>query len=96
MNRQTAFSYLRRLTVSNTDGSVDDSHIVHNTFRNVFVCVYTILHQTSLKNSALLQAFHVAADSSVATGGAQGDTRPYRRQAWPQDSCKSEIFWGWG
>ena len=39
--------------------------------------------------------------SSIATGwgggGAQGARPPpYRRQAWPQDSCKSEIFWGEG
>ena len=32
-------------------------------------------------------------NSSVATGG-EGARAPYRRQAWPQDSCRSEdIFW---
>jgi len=32
--------------------------------------------------------------SSVATHG--GARPPYCRQAWPQDSCKSEIFFGGG
>jgi len=60
------------------------------------LCAYS--HFTPLVGRWLPDvAYLIIGCSSVATGGARA--LPYSRQAWPQDSCKSEEIFGdggWG